>query len=115
MQSKGDWAGFLQDAKRQEVFLNRSPTSRLELARAYQKLGQHEQAVAETTRFLAMGQTNDILDTPLFDSLRGSLEKQIAANRLPISLAHPAFPLPDPGLLPEDIDYDPVSKRFFVT
>jgi hypothetical protein len=113
--TKGDWAAFLQDAKRQEVFLNGSPTSRLEVARAYQKLGQHEQAVVETTRFLAMGQTNDILDTPLFDSLRSGLEKQIKANRLPVSLARPGFPLPDPGLLPEDIDYDPVSKRFFVT
>jgi hypothetical protein len=113
--TKEDWAGFLQDAKRQEVFLNGSPTSRLELARAYQKLAQHEQAIVETTRFLAMGQTNDILDTPLFDSLRSGLEKQIKANRLPVSLARPGFPLPDPGLLPEDIDYDPVSKRFFVT
>jgi sugar lactone lactonase YvrE len=113
--TKEDWPGFLQDAKRQEVFLNGSPPSRLEVARAYQELGQHEQAVVETTRFLAMGQTNDILDTPLFDSLRRVLEKQIKANRLPVSLARPAFSLPDPGLLPEDIDYDPVSKRFFVT
>jgi hypothetical protein len=113
--TKEDWAAFLQDAKRQEIFLNGSPTSRLEVARAYQKLGQREQAVVETTRFLAMGQTNDILDTPLFDSLRSGLEKQIKVNRSTVSLARPAFLVPDPGLLPEDIDYDPVSKRFFLT
>jgi len=113
--AQGDWSRFLRDAKRQEAFLNGSPTSRLEVARAYQKLGQGEQALIETTRFLAMGQTNDILDTPLFDSLRNSLEKKIKANRLPVSLSRPVFFLPDSGLLPEDIDYDPVSKRFFVT
>jgi hypothetical protein len=29
----------------------------------------------------AMRCTNDMLDTPLFDSVRSGLEKQIAANR----------------------------------
>ncbi len=112
---RGDWGAFLDDAQRLKAFLNGAPTSGLEVARAQIQLGHPEAALAETKRFLGMGQLHDILGTPLFLPIRKALDKQVAGNRAPISLARPAFPLFDPSLLPEDIDFDPTSKRFFVT
>jgi hypothetical protein len=112
---RSDWSAFLSVAQRLKVFLNGSPTARLEVARAQLELGRPEAALAETRRFLAMGQTNGILDSTLFQPLRNSIGTQLQSNARPTSLAMPAFQLSDSGLLPEDIDYDVRSKRFFVT
>jgi sugar lactone lactonase YvrE len=113
--SRGDWNAFLEKAKRLSAFLNGSPTSELEVARAQLQLGHREQALAGTLRFLAMGQVHALLDGPLFQPLRAEIDEHVRSNHAAVSLAKPAFHLADPGLLPEDIDYDPSSKRFFVT
>jgi hypothetical protein len=112
---RADWDAFLVDARRLQAFLNGSPTSGLEVARAQLQLGHHEEALAEVRGFLAMGQAHDILDASLFAPLKEATAAQLASNRTAISLAKPAFELSDAGWLPEDIDYDPRSKRFFVT
>jgi len=109
------WDAFLVDARRLQVFLNGSPTSGLEVARAQLQLGHREEALVEVRRFLAMGQTNSILDAPLFLPLKETVAPQLASNQSGISVAKPAFELSDPGLLPEDIDYDPTAKRFYLT
>ena len=112
---RGDWSAFLTDAKRQKAFLNGSPTSSLEVARAYLQLRSADQASLEVARFVAMGQTNAILDSALFQSTRTAVDDQLRRNASSVSKAHEAFEVPDAGLLPEDIDYDPRSKRFFIT
>jgi hypothetical protein len=109
------WDAFLVDARRLEIFLNGSPTSGLEVARAQLQLGHRGEALVEVRRFLTMGQTNAILDAPLFLPLKQTVAPQLAGNQSAVSLAKAAFELSDPALLPEDIDYDPRSKRFFVT
>jgi hypothetical protein len=110
-----DWNAFLADARRLSEFLNASPTSGLEIARAQLQLGHRDDALIEVRRFLGKGQTNAILDTPLFLPLKEAIASQLAANHSAIALAKPAFNLSDPDLLPEDIDYDIRLKRFFVT
>jgi len=112
---RGDWTAFLADAQRLRVFLNGSPTSVLEVARAQLELGHTDAALNEARHFVAMGQTHPILDSPLFRPVRSAIDSRLQSNAAALSIARPAVPLSDPGLLPEDIDYDPRSKRFFVT
>lgn len=61
-----------------------------------------------------MGQTNDIVSTPLFQPLKAAIEPQLASNQSAVALGNPALPLDDPGLLPEDVDYDPITKRLWM-
>jgi hypothetical protein len=112
---RADWHTFLADAERLKAFLNGSPTSGLEVARADLELGRQAAAAGETRRFLKMGQMNDILDTPLFKMLQPAIDAPTRADQVPVSLARAAIALSDADLLPEDIDYDPASKRFLVT
>jgi sugar lactone lactonase YvrE len=112
---RADWSAFLADAERLKAFLNGSPTSGLELARAQLELGRPDAAFPEIRRFVAMGQTNPILDSPAFQKFRADIDPQLQSNLSSSSLAEPTIHLSEARLLPEDIDYDPQSKRFFVT
>lgn len=112
---RADWSAFLDEANRFGEFLNGAPTARLEVARAQLELGQRNAALQAIRRFLSMGQTHALLNSPLFEPLKPSIDERIVRNQSPISLATPAFQIADPGLLPEDIDYDAASKRFFVS
>ena len=111
----GDWNAFLTNARRQSEFLNGSPTSHLEIARAQMQLSRTAEASEEVRIFLAMGQVNPILDTPLFAVLKKSFTEHIAENRSPVSRASVEITLAASSLLPEDIDFDAKTKRFFVT
>jgi hypothetical protein len=110
-----DWRSYLADAGRMRTFLNDSPLSNLEVARAELQLGNIAEAAAATKRFLAMGQVNEILKTPAFAQIRPGFDDTMIANRRPVSRAQSAFVISDTALLPEDIDYDSTSRRFFVT
>jgi hypothetical protein len=110
-----DWPSHLVDAERTRVFLNDSPLSNLELALADLQLGRTSEAAEATRRFLAMGQVNAILSSPLFQPLRPKFEDAIAANIRQVSRGERAVTFSDPKLLPEDIDYDVKSRRFFVS
>ncbi len=110
-----DWRAYLADAQRMRAFLNDSPLSNLEVARAELQVGDAKAAAAATGRFLAMGQVNAILSSPVFAQIRLGLEDAVKANEAAVSHARQAFAFSDRGLLPEDIDYDATSRRFFVT
>lgn len=110
-----DWRAYLADAERMRAFLNDSPLSNLEIARAELQIGDAKAAAVATKRFLAMGQVNAILSSPEFAQIRSDLHDAMKANESVVSNARPAFVFSDRGLLPEDVDYDSKSKRFFVT
>jgi hypothetical protein len=110
-----DWKGYLSDAERLKTFLNGSPDSALEVARAYLQLGDPGRALIEARRFVAMGQIHPLLNSAQFEPLRPALETQIARNQSEVAASHARFSLSDPGLLPEDIDYDAKTGQFFVT
>jgi hypothetical protein len=117
----GDWAANLRAAKDFKAFTHGAPNSLLEAARADVHLGDLMAAVSELQQFVRMGQANDILLTsPDFATLRQQPEftdiaKRMKDNASPSTLATVAFTLKDTDLLPEDIDYDLTSKRFFIT
>ena len=114
-ESRSDHGAYLADAIRLSAFLNGSPTSVLEMARANLALGRRAEALAQTRRFLAMGQTHPILASTAFAEIAPALAPLIARNQAPILRAGVAWRLSDAGLVAEDIDFDPRSRRFFVT
>jgi hypothetical protein len=119
----GDHSGYLQGTLKVRTLLNNYPSAILSVARAYMEAGDSEKALDALTEFADMGQMDDgMIDgsnktfAPLADSPRykAVLEK-FAQNKMPASTAETAFSLSDPGLVAEDIDFDPASKSFLIT
>ena len=108
------WLAYLRTARELKDFLNGSPSSLLEVTNAELKLGHLDQARAEAQHVLDMGQAPDVLLSEPFAALH-DLAGAAAANRAPVSKATLMWELADSGLLPEDIDYDSRTQRFFVT
>ena len=96
------------------TLLNGSANGLLEVARADLKLGRTAEARTEIQHLLDMGQADDALTTAPFDAFH-DLTASIAANRAPVSRGSFAWEIPDTALLPEDLDYDAATHRFFVT
>jgi sugar lactone lactonase YvrE len=117
----GDWRANLTTAQEHKAFLNESPNSLLDVSRAQVHLGDLDAALKEIERFAQMGQSIDLLATsPDFAPLvKGANFARIQAllneNQKPVSRASAAFQLSDVSLLSEDIDYEPASRRFFIT
>jgi hypothetical protein len=116
-----DWRANLASAKELKEFSNGSPDSLLDLSRAEIHARNLPAAMQQLQAFARMGQSTELLTTSKeFAPLRNQpgfteLQSAIQANHNPVSLASIAFPLPDPDLLAEDIDYDPHAKQFLVT
>jgi hypothetical protein len=119
--SHNDWRANLAAAKRQLAFVNRAPMARLELARAEYNLGLNRAALRELRQFAAMGQWFDLRalipnrGTAAIGAAILSLQRLTDANREPVSRGAVVFALSDPGLLAEDIDFDPHGARFYIT
>lgn len=119
--ARGDWATFRARAERLSEFLNGSPDGLLEVARAEAQLGHHERAVELLREYAGTGQASDIVKTlkdfsPLWarPDFKSMLER-MQSNLAPVSHSTLAFDVRDARLLPEDIDYDPGSRRFFLS
>lgn len=110
-----DWQAYLAAAERFRAFLNDAPTARLEVARTHLRLGDRAAALAETQRYLGLGQTHPILSSPLFEPLAEAIKTPAATNGAPVSRARIEATLADARLLAEDVDFDPDARRFFVT
>ncbi|MBV8631288.1 MAG: hypothetical protein JOZ83_10215 [Silvibacterium sp.] len=116
-----DAAGFLAAARKNAELLNGSPDSLLQLMSAQAFSGDITAALATFERFVGMGQSDeDTLKLPQFEKLRAdprfaAIHARMAGNTGAVSHATQAFSLADPGLLPEDIDYDPTTKLFYFT
>lgn len=119
--ASGDWRAFRASALKLGQFLNGSPDALLEVARADARLGDQTGALEQLRAFVGAGQSNEILKTLTdFAHLRSNPDfkkilDRMASNLAPISHATLAFVIPEAGLLPEDIDYDTQSRRFFLT
>jgi len=116
-----DWHANVESARELARFLNESPESLLELARAQVHAGDLDGAVQNVQQFVRMGQVTGLIETsdeiaPLRNTasfpqiLRGMKE-----NGSAISHASTAFELHDAALLAEDVDYDSRGKRFLLT
>ena len=119
----GDHQGYLDAALKVRTLLHNYPSSIESVARGYAEAGDTERALDALTEFADLGQVDEgMLDgsSKVFASLISSpryksiLEK-FTRNKMPVSAAKVAFSLSDPGLVAEDIDFDPKSKSFLIT
>ena len=116
-----NWRASAASANELKQLLNGSPDSLLELARADVHTGDIKNAFHALEQFGQMGQSTDLIErsaefSPLRHQARYTeILKKMAVNRRPVSLGANVFTLADASLLAEDIDYDPGTKRFFIT
>jgi sugar lactone lactonase YvrE len=116
-----DWPANVESARELARFLNESPESLLEVARAEAHAGDLDGAVLNVQQFVRMGQVTELFETSdEFAALRKTasfpeIQRGMKENGSPISRASTAFQLHDSALLAEDIDYDPQGKAFFLT
>ena len=119
--ASNDWHSNLLSATKQKELLNGTPRSLLELARAEVQVGDLGAALHELEQYVRMGQSTQLIaKSPDFAAFRANanfakIQAGMEANRSAIALASTAFLLPDSGLLAEDVDFDPGTKRFFIT
>jgi hypothetical protein len=119
--ASNDWHSNLASAYQLKGLLNEAPNSLLEVARADVQVGDLDAAVHELQQFVSMGQSTEVLAKSAdFSALLKNvnfarIQSGMEANRSPVSLGSTVFLLADAGLLAEDVDYDPRSKRFFIT
>jgi sugar lactone lactonase YvrE len=97
-----------------------NPTITYNLAASEAVLGNLQPALAGLRNLAGMGLVYDLAADTDFSSLReadgfGAAVRQMAENKNPVSHSTPAFDLTEPDLLPEDIAYDPTTRRFFVS
>lgn len=116
------WPAYKARATELLDLLNGSPDAILEVARADAVLGNDSAALADLQSVAVMGQSRaEVVEAlPEFSRLKSGprfvrILREMAANAAPVSRATQAFALADPGLVPEDIDYDARSRRFFIT
>jgi len=116
-----DWHSNLASAKKLKELLNDAPSSLLEVARASVQIGDLDAAIVELEQFARMGQSTDLIETSgdfaalLKDPRFTKIQNDMKTNRDSVSRGSTAFLLSDSGLLSEDVDYDPRTKRFFIT
>jgi hypothetical protein len=116
----GDIAAYLTGSQSLHSFLNGSPQATLQLMSAEAMSGNSVEALRYFSQYVAMGQAGeDALKAKSFDALRDlpsyqSIHAGMAANTSRISAADDAFPL-QAARVPEDIDYDPATKLFYIS
>jgi hypothetical protein len=117
----GDAAAYLAGSRKMFDLLNGSPSSVLQVMSAEAFSGHTQSALRSFEKFLAMGQSDQqTLAGKQFDELRKAerfheLETAMLRNQAPIAAGAEVFAIGEPGLIPEDVDYDASTKRFYVT
>jgi hypothetical protein len=117
----GDKAGYLAASQTMYSFLNGSPRAALQLMSAESFAGKQDEALQSFGDFVAMGQeAAETLQAEQFNSLRATpkflaLQGAMTANTSQISDAAEVVRLKTMVQIPEDIDYDPSGKRFYIS
>ncbi len=117
----GDAAAYLAAARSMYAFLNGSPRAVLQLMSAQSFARKPDEALRSFARFVAMGQADpEVLKGKSFDPLRCLPEYQsiftgMTANATSRSMASEVFRLQATARIPEDIDYDPETKLFYIS
>ena len=119
----GNKQGYLEAALKVRTLLNDAPNAIEATARAYAEAGDNDRALAALSDFAAIGQADETLlagEDKAFVALHNlpaykSILETFRQNKKPIARSEKAFALADSGLIPEDIDLDPLSKTFLIT
>jgi sugar lactone lactonase YvrE len=113
--------GKLREALRElKPLMPGNPSVIYNLAVSDAALGDAQAALAELRNLAGMRLVYDFQADADFSSLRESSEfaaivKQVDGNKKPVSHSSPAYALAERDLIPEDIAYDPKTRRFFVS
>ncbi len=116
-----DAPAYLAAAQSMYAFLNGSPRAVLQLMSAESFAQKPDEALRSFAQFVAMGQADqEVLKAKSFDALRSLPRYQrifagMAANAASKSLAGEVFRLGSAARIPEDIDYDPETKLFYIS
>ncbi|HZE44217.1 MAG TPA: hypothetical protein VE058_10560 [Steroidobacteraceae bacterium] len=119
--TSGDTVSYLGTAQTMYSFLNGSPRAMLQLMSAESFAGKQDDALYSFAQFVIMGQANDeALRAAQYDPLRTlpkfqAILRDMAANTSSVSNAVQVFRLKSSVPVPEDIDYDPAAKRFYLS
>ena len=115
-----DWPAYRHHLLRLDTLLRGLPRIQLRLASIEARLGQSESALRRLERYAAMGLTADLDADSALAPLRAlpgwaAVAGRIAGNAAPVRRADTVVVLPSRDMLAEDIAYDPLSRRFFVS
>lgn len=119
--SRSQWQEYRAESAELMNFLNGSPDALLEHARANARMGDSPAALQDLQDIARMGVSQPKVQTLAdFAALQSqpafrSVLKEMASDTKPVSHSSQAFLLSDPGLLPEDIAYDPGRGEFLLT
>jgi hypothetical protein len=116
-----DTVGYLQGARALYTFLNGSPRATLQLMAAQSYAGKQDDALESFKQFVRMGQSDpDALRGEAFAQLRltqgfAAVAGSMDGNDAPRGRAKQFLSLKRQAAVPEDIDYDAKSERFFIS
>ncbi len=119
--ARGDGPAYLAGSQKMRQLLNDSPNGMLQVMSAQAFAGDSGGALDSFAAFVRMGQSNrQVFEAKSFDALRSSprylaLQTEMAKNDDAIAAASAVFRMPEPGMVPEDIDYDPTTRKFYIT
>jgi hypothetical protein len=119
--SSSDWMTYRSESVELVRFLNGSPDAMLELAKADARAGDSRAALRQLRTIARMGMSPARIDTLSdFSALRSRAEfeqilGEMVANAKPIAHSRRAVTIPDAGLLPEDVAFDPGDGEFLLT
>jgi hypothetical protein len=119
--TRGDASAYLAGSKKMRQLLNDSPNGVLQVMSAQAFAADTDGALDSFTQFIRMGQSNkQVFEAKPFDALRSSprflaLQTEMAKNDSAITASSVVFRMAEPGLVPEDIDYDPSTRKFCLT
>lgn len=117
----GDAAAYLAAAQSMYSFLNGAPRAVLQLMSAESFAQKPDEALRSFAQFVAMGQSDpEVLQAKSFDPLRSlprfqSIYAGMAANAAHKATAREVFRLQATARIPEDIDYDPETRLFYIS
>ncbi len=115
-----DYALYRSEVGQLDQLLSGNPEIVMAAAKAEALLGHPAAALDWLHVYAAMGLVRDLAAEPELASLRqqpgyAAVQARLDANRQPATHAAVAFTLRDPGLLAEDLAYDPATRRYFVS
>ena len=103
-----------------QALLPGNPRIAYNLAASEAKLGNSAAALTILRNLAEMGLVYDLAADEDFAALKSSsqfaaIAKRMQANKRQVSHSTVAFPLAETDLIPEDLAYDPKTRRFFVS
>jgi sugar lactone lactonase YvrE len=116
---KKDYAEYLRLIEQAREIAPNNPGVAWGLARAYARLERPEEALKWLDKLAAMGGYYDVNAAPDFEDMRQmpafqAVTVKIAEAKKRVGTSTVAFRVPEAGLDPESIAYDPKDKGFFL-